>query len=251
MKKNVEAIILAGGKMDDSDMAKSAIVLNGERILGRIVAALVGSKHVGRIILVGDVDRKDPIFRGVDAFAKPGDSMMTSLVAGIKEVKDPTKRVLGLCCDLPFLTPNGVDDGIECCQARPEAQLCYCIVERERYVQMFPDVPRTYARLRDKNWKRKHYCATGLVMIHPAIVNQIVKRVEALYRKKKNVLALAWELGLLEILLYLLGLCHVPIVEQTMSRILDIRGAAVEVHDPRLSVNADKMRDLELVAKYG
>lgn len=249
-EKNVEAIVLAGGKMDDSDMPKFAISLNGRSILGGIIEALRGSKYVKRIILVGDVDRSNPMFRGVDAFALPGDSMMTSLLSGMQELKNKKQRILGVCSDVPFLTSDGVDHCIERCAERPRAQVCHCVVEQMRYTQMFPDIRRTWATLRDAKFRKRRYCSTGLDMLSPSIVDKIVCRTTRLYHKRKNVLALAWELGLFEIFLYLLGLCSLGRVERTVSRLLDVYCVAIEVEDPRLAVNTDKQLDLQLVAKY-
>lgn len=242
----VNALILSGDKNKDlsGGLTKALARIKDRVMIDYVVAALKESDLVDNITVVGPVaqlglhleDKVSYIVEGVD-------DLIDNTIIGLKPFKGDA-RVLVLTCDIPYLTPEAVDHFIEKSE-EAGADLCYPIVNKKDNEVRFPDSKRTYARLKDGT-----FTGGNLFYVNPEIVESSANIARRLveYRKKpwKMCSVLGWDF----VLRLMMGNLTITGVEERLSRLLNIKLAAIISPYPEVGNDVDKERDLLLAREY-
>ncbi len=220
----VEAVLLAGGTFKDlppgeqPPRGKGLLPLAGKPMAAWALEALAGADRVSRVIMVSPVDQselQDPVWSGVDQVVLAGDRLIDSFRIGLQAVENPAQPAMVVAGDLPFLTPEAVNDFVDRCRQRPEVSVWYGFLSRETSEKKFPGIPHTWARLASGV-----YCGAGLFMSRPESLAKVYDALTELTYARKNPIKLASMLGWGTILRFLCRRLTIPQAELAMSRLL-------------------------------
>lgn len=258
----VDAVVLAGegGLKDPSGPADAvqnkALLPIGSRVMvDYVLSALRNCPEISHIALVGPdllrtIYKDDPEL----IFASPGKSPLSSFSAGVaalrsrgnlrSEGKEADSWVLACTGDIPFLTPEAVKDFLNRCRER-QADFYYPIVPREVAEHRFPEVMRTYVRLRDGS-----FTGGNLFLLNMRVLEACLDRAEEFIRLRKKPAALARLVGFKILWKYLFRVLSIHELEERVFQLYNIRGAAVISSYPEIGVDVDKASDLELARRY-
>ncbi len=229
---------MAGGKEK-----KALMELNGKPLLSYVISALLDSRHIDRIIVVGDDLPLPPEVISVSE----GKDFVDNLLRGMERCEG--KYVLVCSADLPFLAGSAVDKFIE--KALPEkAVFAYPIVSKEVCDEKAPQMDKTYISL-----KEGRYTGGNVVILEREFVLNNRDVIRKAYEARKSPLKLASFLGLgflFRFLLQQIGLPFLPlaIIEKTMSRAFGGKIKAIPVDYPHLSADVDDEKDLRWVESH-
>ncbi len=242
----ITAVVLAGGppdevaRLEDGAPNKAFVRIDGVTLVERTLRALRSAKTVERIIVVAP-----PAAQGHAALAladerrNDGDKIRTSLRNGLAGLA-PDEIVLVSTSDLPVLTAQSVDDFVA--RARElDADLGYGCLERRVHEAAFPEVPHTWARLRDGT-----FCGGGLVAIKPRAMPALERFIERLGAARKNVFRLASLFGWDVLTRFIVRRLSVADAEQRASHLLGARVRAIISPYAETAVNVDRVTDVAL-----
>ncbi|HXO17816.1 MAG TPA: nucleotidyltransferase family protein, partial [Candidatus Dormibacteraeota bacterium] len=164
---SVDAVVLAGGPCDDVARLqagapnKAFVEIGSVTLVGRVLAALRASPSVGRIVVVAPPSAASHRDLALADELRPDGVLITeSLRNGLAGFPGDID-VLIAASDLPVLTPVAVDDFVHRLTAL-QADVIYGCVEKGVHMQRFPQVPHTWARMRDGT-----FCGGGIAAIKP------------------------------------------------------------------------------------
>lgn len=237
--ERVEGVVLAGGRVDlnvgPKPAGKGLLPVGGLPLAAHAVRALANSRRISRVVVVSPVpELSGPDWSGTDLVVRAGERLMESFSAGVGAALEPHQPVLVSCGDLPFLTEAAVTDFVERCARRPEVDIWYGYLRRERSEHHFPGVRHTWARLADGT-----YCGTGMMMLRPRVVAPLEAAMASLTHARKHMLKLASCLGWSTVLAYLMGRLTVPMAEQAGGRLFGVPCAGVESPYAETGFNVD------------
>lgn len=243
------ALVLAGGPPDavaalEPGAANKAFVrVGGVTLVERTLRALRASERIGRIIVVAPLASHDHASLTIaDELRGDGTKISTSLRNGLDGLP-PGETVLVSTSDLPILTPASIDDFLE--HARElDADIGYGCVERTVHEALFPEVPHTWARLREGT-----YCGGGFIAIKPRALPALERFIERLGAARKNPLRLATLFGWDVLARFALGRLSIESAERRASQLLGAPVRAVISPYPETGVNVDRVSDVALAEK--
>lgn len=242
----VTVVVLAGGRPDDvarlepNAPNKAFVRIAGVTLVERTVNALRAAASVARIVAVAPLAaHDDPALSTVDERREDGQHIRTSLRNGLRDFP-PDELVVVAASDLPVLTAVAVDDFVERALAL-NADLGYGAVERRVHEAAYPDVPHTWARLREGT-----YCGGGLIAIKPRILVQLERFIESLGAARKNPLRLASLFGWDMLAQFAIGRLSVAAAERRASKILGAPVRAIVSPFAETAVNVDRPSDVAL-----
>lgn len=245
----MKAVVLAGGPLDDvarlePGAPNKAFVRIGDRTLvGRTIAPLRASRHVERIVVVTPPRMwEHPDLRDADALRPDGARITESLRNGLEGLA-PDGDVLIVTSDLPILSVEAVDDFAERV-ARLNADVVYGCVEQRAHLARFPDVPHTWARMRDGT-----YCGAGLAAMKPRALPLLERFIEKLGAARKSPLKLASLFGWDMLARYALRRLSIAQAEERATRILGAPVRALVSTHAEMGVNVDRVSDVELARR--
>lgn len=245
----MNALVLAGGPCDEVAQLqpgapnKAFVDIGGTTLVGRVLAALRGSAKIGRIVVVAPPDSWNHAdLRGADERRADGVHISESLRNGLEPFA-PDEDVLVVASDLPVLTPAAVDDFVERVESL-HADVVYGCLEKSVHVASFPDVPHTWARMRDGT-----YCGGGMVAIKPRALPLLERFIEKLGAARKNPLKLASFFGWDMLARYAIGRLSIAQAEARASRILGAPVRALPSPHAETAVNVDRVSDVELARR--
>jgi len=240
-----DAVVLAGGQekgplREITGLAYRPLIEVGGRLLvNRTLAALRAARRVGRIALVGPeavTQAADPAL--FDAAAPAGDEFADNILRGVEALHAGGGVLVGTA-DLPFLTPEAVDDFVARALAAGAA-FVYPIVRREVCEAKFPGTRRTYVRLRGGT-----FTGGNVVLADVDVLRGRRDLIVHLFGYRKKPVRLAQVLGLGFVLGLALGRLDVEQIERRGAQILGARVAAVVTDYPEIGFDVDKPVDLE------
>lgn len=241
MDTGVTAVLLAGGDRGERLAAqvgvasKAHIPIAGRPMAYYVLAALRQSGVIARIVHVGACPAT--LRKLVDAVVPSGERMVDSVALGLgAALAQRPSRVLLATADIPWLTPQVVCDFVD---RAPEADLVYPIIPAAVAEAQFPNQKRTYARI-----KEGRFTGGNLVLLRSSFAPKIIPLLEAVYRARKNPLALARLFGVDVIVELLLGRVALSKLEARAGRILGGTVRAVESRDASLGADIDKLEHL-------
>ena len=243
------AVVLAGGPADDVAALtpgapnKAFVRIAGTTLVERTLHALRGSNAIGRIIVVAPPQTHGwPELACADEYRSDGARISDSLRAGLTGLP-PDANVLISTSDLPVLTPISIDDFIARATAA-DADVTYGCIERGVHQARYPDVPHTWAPLRDGT-----FCGTGFVTIRPRVWPSLERFIEQLGGARKNPFRLARLFGLNILLRFATHRLTIEQAEQRASRVIGARVRAVISPYPEIGVNVDRVTDVALAER--
>ena len=245
----ITAVVLAGGPPDDVARLepgapnKAFVRIAGVTMLERTLRALRDAQSVGRIIVVAPrVAEGNPALALADERRDDGDKIRTSLRNGLAGLS-PDEIVLVSTSDLPVLTAASVDDFVARARAT-DADLGYGCLERRVHESAFPDVPHTWARLRDGT-----FCGGGFIAIKPRVMPELERFIERLGAARKNVFRLASLFGWDMFVRFAFGRLAIANAEARASHLLDARVRAIISPYAETAVNVDRVSDVALAER--
>jgi molybdopterin-guanine dinucleotide biosynthesis protein A len=245
----VTAVLLAGGTRDevcfDDPQApnKAFVSIGGITLARRTLAALRSTPRVGRVIAVAPlVDAALRELASADEFRPGGATMSLSLRAGLDGLA-PDDVVLVAASDLPVLSSAAIEEFLVLADAS-DADVVYACVERGAHERIFPEVPHTWARLRDGT-----FCGGGLAALRPRALERLDGFLGRLGAARKNPLRLASIFGYDVLARYALGRLSIAQAEHRASELLGVRAAAAICSYPEIAVNVDRRSDVALAER--
>ena len=242
----MDAIVLAGGPLDDIARLqpgapnKAFVRIDGVTLVGRVLRALRGSREIGRIVVVAP-----PSLAGhsdlapADELRPDGVRITESLRSGLAGFA-PDEAVLVVASDMPVLTPEIVEDFVARLSAL-DADVVYGCVEKSTHLRRFPDVPHTWARMRDGT-----FCGGGIVGIKPRALPMLERFIERLGAARKQPFRLASLFGWDMLARFTLGRLSIAAAEARASKILGAPVRALVSPYPETAVNVDRVSDVAL-----
>lgn len=217
---------------------KALIEFGGQTLARRTVDAIRATPGVGRIAVAGDLAVTEHLGDAVDASGLRGGTAPGTLVNALKALGDPTRKVLIVTTDLPYLTPESLTAFLTTC--RSDRDLNVPIIERTRYQTRFPGSTSTYIPLKDGAWTAG--CA---YLLDSEAFLRIVPQLDRLFDVRKSKLGMARLLGPAFLLKFLTKTLTVADVEGKIRSMLGVTGAAIPDGPPELAFDIDDLDDYE------
>ena len=242
----ITAVVLAGGPGDAVSASypsvpnKAFVPVGGTPLVTRTLAALRATPAVTRVIAVAPFHANIlPALGDADEIRRDGERIADSLRSGTRGLP-PDAPVLIVTADLPVLSRAALEEFLERAGAR-DADVVYSCVERSLHLARYPEVPHTWARLRDGT-----YCGGGCVRLRPRALPALDAFLDRLGRARKNPLALARIFGWDVLTAYALGRLTIAAAERRATKLLAASVAAVACTHPEIAVNVDRPGDVAL-----
>ncbi len=249
------AVVLAGGARDavaalePGAPNKAFVRVAGRTLLARTLDAIDATPALGPVVVVAPRSaRGRPELATSSASGEPrdvrddGPTMTESLRSGLRGF-DPDALVFVCASDLPILDRTAIDDFLARALAS-NADLVYATVERSAHEARFPEVPHTWATLRDGT-----FCGGGCIAMRPRVLPALEAVLGALGAARKNPLRLAGIFGLPTLLRYATKRLTIAQVERRASRILRAPAAVAVCAYPQIAVNVDRTGDVALAER--
>lgn len=245
----MNAVVLAGGPYDElaahtPDAPNKAFVdIAGVTLVERTLRALRSAPSVGRIIVVAPPQTHGrPALALADECRPDGERIRDSLRSGLSGMP-PDESILVSTSDLPVLTVESVEDYIARAQAG-DADLTYGCLEKRTHMAKYPQVPHTWAPLRDGT-----YCGTGFITLRPRVFPSLERFIEQLGQARKNPLQLARLFGMDVLLRFAFRRLSIAQAEARASRVIGARVRAVISPYAEIGVNVDRVSDIALAER--
>lgn len=249
----MNAIVLAGGPRDTvaqtnpSAPNKAFIKIGGIELVARTLGALRASRSIDTIIVVAPASaHAHPSLALADHLRPDGKRISDSLASGIRGL-DPDAQTLIAPSDLPIISADAINEYVSQATAL-NAEITYGCLERRVHEAAYPQVPHTWARLRDGT-----FCGCGIITLRPRSYPRLARVIERLGAARKNPFALASLFGWDVLLRFAFRRLSIADAEARASQILGASVKAVVSTHPDIAVNVDRVSDIalaeELVAK--
>jgi molybdopterin-guanine dinucleotide biosynthesis protein A len=239
-----DAVVLAGGPPDPAIagamVPKAFALLAGRPMVDYVLDALRGAGPIGRVLLVGPDPLPVRLAGGVDALVAERGSLLENVAAGL-EATGGGGAVLVVAADLPLLTPQAVAAFLEAA-GRIEGEAWYAVVRREDVTGAFPDVRKTFVRLREGT-----FTGGSVVLIGPAAFRRARPAIERAMRARKRPGDLARLFGARTLLRILTRRVTIAELERRAEAIAGIRARAVLCPHPELAIDVDRRETLDVL----
>lgn len=242
----VTVIVLAGGPHDGLAARtpgapnKAFVEIGGVTLVERTMRALRAAPSVGRIIAVAPVRAHGlPALSLADECRPDGERIRDSLRSGLLDLP-PDEDVLVSTSDLPVLTAESIEDYVARAREK-DADLTYGCLEKRVHLAKYPQVPHTWAPLRDGT-----YCGTGFITIRPRVFPSLERFIEQLGHARKNPLHLARLFGMDVLLRFAFRRLSIAQAEERASSVIGARVRAVISPYAEIGVNVDRVSDIAL-----
>jgi GTP:adenosylcobinamide-phosphate guanylyltransferase len=242
----VNAVVLAGGPLDavaalqPGAPNKAFVRVGGRALVERVLAALRATPEIERIIVVAPPSTHASAELALaDERRADGKRISDSLRSGVRGLA-LDEHVLIATSDLPILTPRATGDFIARAR-KADGEIGYGCVERCVHVAAYPQVPHTWARLRDGV-----YCGGGLMTLRPRVLPALERFIEALGAARKKPWRLASLFGARVLLKYATGTLSISDAECRACELLGAPAQAVVSPYAETAVNVDRPSDVAL-----
>jgi molybdopterin-guanine dinucleotide biosynthesis protein A len=245
----VTAVVLAGGPPDEVSALqpgapnKAFVRVGGQTLVERVLRALRAARDVSHVIVVAPLaTHADAALALADERRPDGRRIGQSLRSGLAGVPQD-ELVLVAASDLPVLTAGAIDDFVARAQ-RLDGEIGYGCVERAVHVAAYPEVPHTWARLRDGT-----YCGGGLFTLRPRVLPALERFIEQLGAARKKPWRLAKLFGPGVLAKYALGKLSIADAEARARAVLGAAVYAVVSPYAQTAINVDRASDVALAER--
>lgn len=232
------ALVLAGSRVDQAlgTSTKAGINLRGVPMLRRVVDALRGSSHVGRIVVCGPGHLSQWI--GTDVVPTAGSP--ASSVAGFLETQS-SWPILVTTADHPLLTREMID--YFCRETlKNMTDITVGMASRTTIARSYPKTRRTYFRFKDDHW-----CGCNLFGMNTPNVQNVVRFWQALENHRKRPMKVVRGFGLMNLLGVALGLWTVQEAFARGAARFGMTGRPIPMPWAEAAIDVDTLEDLVLV----
>lgn len=244
----VDAILLAGGKSKGHLLEytgvenKALLKIKDKPMVEYVLEALKSSELVGKIVVIGpEKELKGSLERKADEILEQGDSVIENVLRGIKALS-AKDNLLIVTSDIPLISKEMIDDFILQCE-KTKADIYYPIIEKRYNQEKYPQVKRTYMRLREGI-----FTGGNLLLVNPLVFTANLSLYNQVFQLRKSPLRLVKILGFTFIIKLVLGRLSIP---EAQERIKVILGGSwmVPIFSgfPEVGLDVDKVSDLRLV----
>ncbi len=242
----MNAVVLAGGPPDavaalaPGAPNKAFVPLAGITLVERVLLALRAVPRIERIAVVAPPrTHHRPELAAADERRPDGPRMLDSLRIGLDGFA-PDTPLLVVASDLPILTTAALDEVLDAAAARDLA-IGYTCLERRYHAARFPQVPHTWAHLREGA-----FCGGGVVLLRPHVLDRLATVLDQLGAARKAPWRLAAILGWDLVARYALGRLAIAQAEARASAIVGAPVGAIRCTHPEIAVNVDRPGDVAL-----
>lgn len=249
-----DAFIVAGGRAPWLKEAAGTDIrclapLHKKRMLDYVLQAMLESKRFRNIVIAVEADAI-PLLEGtlpanVSLCAAGTDLPSTCIKAAEVLTKDDNIKILGVCDDIPLLTPAALNDFLDQCESCSEGELYYPIIPKDACLKAYPEAKRTYGKLADGT-----FTGGNMMLASKKVIVACQSKAEEIFERRKNPLKLGSWLGWSFILKLLLHLLTVAAAEKRTSELLGVKCKAIITPYPEIGMDVDKPADLQLAEKY-
>ena len=250
----VDAFISAGGlspwlKPLTGTEHRCLAPVGDKRIIDYIIDALLQSGCVRRIVIAARQEAlpelRATLPTDILLCEAEGDLPATALAAAKVLGEDSTEKLLGVCDDIPLLTPASVRDFLAACEKQPQHELYYPIIPKDACLAAFPAAQRTYGKLADGV-----FTGGNMMLMAKRIMLQGQQVAREIFARRKSPLQLCNWLGWSFIIKLLLHRLTIADAEKRTSELLHIKCKAIITRHAGVGMDIDKPADLELAAQY-
>lgn len=245
----MKAFVLAGGK-DNRDFKdcnnKALLPIYGKPMLQYIVDALRKSDYIDGIAIIGDPDLlrdRINIDSSRDIFLQEDEMMIDNVIKGLKYFHDQEK-ILIITSDIPFITPKAIDHFIQA-SLDSKADFTYPIIRKEIQMETYPDMQRTYVKL-----KEGPFTGGNMSLIKPNIGDPLIDLGRHMIENRKKPWKMVQILGMGFLVQLLLGILTIEKLENRIGSLLSINPKAIITPYAEIGNDVDKEEDIELAKKY-
>lgn len=242
----MDAVVLAGGpvdavaKLQPGAPNKAFVEIGGKTLVARVLEPLRASESIGRIVVVAPLEvRGRADLAEADEVRPDGKRITDSLRSGLAGF-EPDADVLIVASDLPVLGVAAVDDFAARTRAL-DADVVYGCVERSVHMASFPQIPHTWARMRDGT-----FCGGGIVAMRPRALPLLERFIERLGAARKHPIRLASLFGWDVLLRFAFRQLTVAQAEARATSILGAPVRALISPFAETGVNVDRATDVAL-----
>jgi len=248
-KVKIDAIVLAGGKTEESlrghsdCKSKGFIKINNRPMVEYVLEAIRETGRFGKIVLAADLSMiPEHTAAMADMLASSGASIVESLKNGISALKPLPDFVLVLPCDMPLVTPEAITNFIDQSLELP-ADMTYAYLSKENSEASYPDVKHTYVRILEGT-----FCGTGFFLMKPEIAGNLESLFSRFINNRKSPIGLAGILGFNVIIKFLLGFLSVEDVEKRVTKLMGgkVRVKGVRTRYAEAGFNVDAPNELKI-----
>lgn len=242
----VNAVVLAGdrkGLPEEGVDNKAFIKIKGRYMIEYVIDFLRSAQCVDKIVVVGPESLRSIIGDRVHKLIECEDTMVKNIKKGISIFNDRSNVIL-CTSDIPMVSGEAVDDFVRQCEEK-EVDIGYPIIEKSLNDTKYPDVKRTYVKLKDGI-----YTGGNIVYVNPAAFEKCYDIAEELIENRKNVIKMGKVFGIIIFIKLLLGILRISSVEKRVYKVFGIKARAIKTSYPEIGNDVDKMADVDFVNKY-
>ncbi|HEY8552391.1 MAG TPA: NTP transferase domain-containing protein [Thermaerobacter sp.] len=251
MDHGIGAVILAGrrntGALREIHPAEweGLVPLAGRPMAVWVAAACLAAPSLRAVVLVGpdpglaDAELASARAAGRLRVVDPGEDLLGNVRIGLEALREALPAAVGALLvtgDVPLITGAMLERFLAA--VPPGADVAYPIARRERVEARFPGATRTYVRLRDGE-----FTGGNALYLRLAAAPQALRWAESLYAARKQPWKLALMFGPGVLWRVVSRRATVAELERRLGGLAGLRGHAVEVADPELVMDVDKVAD--------
>jgi len=240
-----DVVVLAGGAKpseltkEQQVQNKAFIKIHGRSMLSYVLAALKQAESIGRIAVVGPKDLLAAEALGDEVtLVEEGKNIVENMERGFMALQ-PEKHFLVCSSDVPFLTPEAVEELLQSCSGQKD--FYYPIVSRQDNEMRFPGVKRTYVKL-----KEGEYTGGNLFIVSPRCLQTMLPRLEEIFAMRKSPLRLVSVFGIVFIIKFFTHRLSIAELEARFEELFGLSGQAIISRFPEIGTDVDKLSDLRL-----
>jgi len=242
----IRPIILAGSRNEGplrqvaSQDLEALIPVGGRPMVAHVIDATLSARSLLDPVLVGFPEFAEvPQLR--DQHTVPaGETFVESIKRGSNAAGD-VEYLLFITGDVPLVSGEILDRFIEAALAH-EADFFVPVVRRTLSEDRYPDVARTYARLREGELTLGN-CFLGT----RDCIFSMLPTLDRLFAMRKSVIRMGWIIGPTFLLKLAFGRAGISDAEALFRRITGFPGRAIFSDDPEIALDVDKPSHLRAV----
>jgi len=241
----IDAIVLAGGRepgLGAQIPNKAFLEVGGRPLVAYVVAALQGSRRIGRIAAVGPIDElRRTLPTGVLVVAD-GSSIMDNVVIAANMLgAEGLTLVAG--ADIPLVTSQVIDEFLADCAQDP-ADFYYAVVPQQAMERDFPGARKTYVRLTDGA-----FCGGSVMLFNLQVLARVRPLVERALAARKQPWVLAQLFGWSIVMKFAAGRLSIDELVAKAAEVSSITVRPVILPRPELALDVDvgKPENLQLI----
>lgn len=250
----VDCFILAGGvspwlREAAGTEHRCLVRLGDKRSIDYIISALKKSGCIRRIAIAADKgalpELRATLPEDILLCEAAGDLPATACAAAQTLGEDSTEKLLGVCDDIPLLSPIAVREFLADCDANPQSALYYPIIPKDACLASFPQAQRTYGRLADGT-----FTGGNMMLAAKEIIFSKQQAAREIFARRKSPLQLCNWLGWSFIIKLLTHRLTLADAQQRTSELLDMSCKVIITRHAGVGMDIDKPGDLELAKNY-